>query len=177
MRPRGCLNPRVTVLPVASLGALVVVYVPLAIALSVVDVREHRLPNRLVLALTAAVLLVLASTAALSSAARPSCLSALVLGAVVAVLGIVVALLAPSLIGMGDAKVAPIIAAVCALLGADAVLAAVLGVAVVGGLIGIIALARTRDPRTRIPYGPVLLAAPLWGVLGAPVISGALGTT
>lgn len=165
-----------TVLPVASLVALAAVYVPLALALSVVDVREHRLPNPLVLALTAAVLVVIAATAALSPGARAACLFALVLGAVVAVLGIALALVAPGLIGMGDAKVAPVIAVVCALLGAEAVLAAVLGVAVLGGLVGIIVLARTRDPRARIPYGPVLLAAPLCGVLGAPVISGALGT-
>jgi len=165
----------VAALPLLAVVALLVVYAPHAVALSVVDVREHRLPNRLVGSLTASVLLVLAATAALAAPARPAVLFAIAIGLVAALVGLAIAAVGPQLLGMGDAKTAPAALATSAALGWDVLVAALLGIAVVGGAVGIVLLAATRDASARFAYGPVLLSAPLLGLVGAPFVRAALG--
>lgn len=164
-----------TALPSLAVGALAVAYLPLALALSITDVREHRLPNRLVAALTAAVGLVLLATAATVPATRSLCLGALALALLIGLLGIAVALLAPDLLGMGDAKTAPAVAAVACALGWDVLLGALLGCALLGGAVAAAVMIRSRSARTRMAYGPVLLSSPLLGLLLAPVVRAALG--
>lgn len=164
-----------SVLPMGAAAALLVAYLPLAGALSVIDLREHRLPNRLVLALTAAVALVLGTTALLVPGARGIVALAAILGGATAVVGIAIALLTPHLLGMGDAKTAPAVVATATALGWDVLAGGLLGTALLGGIAGIVTLARTGDARARFAYGPVLLAAPLLGLLLAPLVRGALG--
>lgn len=164
-----------TALPPLVLGALATAYVPLAIALSAVDIREHRLPNRGVAVLNAAVVLVLSVTALVVPAVRALCLGALGLALVVAVLGIGIALLAPDLLGMGDAKTAPAVAAVACALGWDVLFGALLGCALLGGVVAVAVMARTRSARARMAYGPVLLVSPLLGLVLAPLVRSALG--
>lgn len=165
----------VTAFPFPAVVALALAYLPLAAVLSVVDLREHRLPNRLVLALSGAVCLATTGIALLVPAARTACLSALVIALGAGVVAVLIALLAPDLLGMGDAKILPAVVAVAAVLGWDVLIGGMLGAAVLGGVAGIVAMAVTRDARTRIAYGPVLLSAPLLGLVLAPVVRTALG--
>lgn len=165
----------VSALPLPSVVALALAYLPLAAVLSAVDLREHRLPNPLVLALSVAVGLVTTGTALLVPGARAACLSALGIALGAGVIAVLIALLAPDLLGMGDAKILPAVVAVAAVLGWDVLIGGMLGAAVLGGMAGIIALAVTRDARTRIAYGPVLLSAPLLGLVLAPAVRTALG--
>ncbi|MCL6424096.1 prepilin peptidase [Brachybacterium sp. JHP9] len=150
-------------------------HLPFALVLSAVDLREHRLPNRLVAAMT----LCAVATLLIAGAADPGARTHLRFAVVVAVLcaagGIALALLAPQVIGMGDAKAAPAVALLAAACGPTALLAAALGIALLGGAAGIAVLLATRSGATRFAFGPVLLAGPYLGLLFAPFVESALG--
>ncbi|HJB09949.1 MAG TPA: prepilin peptidase [Candidatus Brachybacterium merdavium] len=167
---------RVIALPLLPLLALAAAYVPPASVLAWVDVREHRLPNRWVATLTVLVAVVLALIALLQPALRPTMRSAAVLAVVIGMGAVLVALLAPSVLGMGDAKTVPVVVATSAALGGEVLLASLLGIAVLGGVVGVVVLMISRRPGQRFAFGPVLLAGPLLGVLGGPLVARALGT-
>ncbi|WP_114854824.1 prepilin peptidase [Brachybacterium sp. YJGR34] len=159
------------------LAVALVVYLPPALVLSWIDGREHRLPNRWVAMLTVAVLLALALCALADPALRPTLRSAVLLALVLGAAAVLVALLAPPLLGMGDAKTLPVVVLMSASLGGEVLLASLLGIAVLGGFAGAAVMAATRRAGTRFPVGPVLLAGPYLGLLGAPWVAAALGTT
>lgn len=163
-------------LPLLPLLALAVAYLPPAAVLAWVDVREHRLPNRWVAALTVLVTAALALIALLEPALRPAMWTAAVLAVVIGTGAILLALLAPSVLGMGDAKAAPAVIAMSAALGGEALIASLLGIALLGGLVGLTVLLISRRAGQRFAFGPVLLAGPFLGVLGAPLVALALGT-
>lgn len=162
-------------LPLLPLLALAAAYLPPAAVLAWVDVQEHRLPNRWVATLTVLVAVVLSLIALLEPALRPTMRSAAVLAVVIGAAAILVALLAPSVLGMGDAKTVPAVVATSAALGGEVLLASLLGIAVLGGVVGAAVLLISRRPGQRFAFGPVLLAGPLLGVLGGPVMARALG--
>ena len=156
-------------MPVSSpllLAVLLVVYLPPAAVLAWHDGTSHRLPNRWVAGLTGGVGLALAVLALLVPALRPALSAASVLALVLGAGAILLGLLAPSLLGMGDAKTVPVVVLMAGLL-AGMLLAGVLG--------GIVLLA-TRRAGARFAVGPVLLAVPFLGLLGAPLVAAALGT-
>lgn len=161
--------------PLIAAAALLAVYLPHAALLAVIDAREHRLPNRIVASMSLGVLAVSGLCALLLPTERPGILAAIALAALAAVLGITMALIAPQLIGMGDAKAAPAMVLVSAAIGWDVLIGALLGVALLGGAVGTVLLLRARDARARFAYGPVLLAGPLLGLLLAPLVRAALG--
>ena len=158
------------------IAVLLAVYLPPALVLSWIDGREHRLPNRWVAGLTGAV----GSALLLHALAVPSQRGALRTAAVLALLlgagAILVALVAPPLLGMGDAKALPVVVLMSASLGGEVLIAGLLGIAVLGGLAGIVVLAASRRAGVRFAFGPVLLAGPFLGLLGAPLVTAALGT-
>lgn len=158
------------------LAVLLVVYLPPAVVLSVHDVRTHRLPNRWVGLLTGAVALCFALFALLVPELRGEMRTALLLALVLGGVAILIALGAPSLLGMGDAKTVPVVVAMSTALGGEVLIAALLGIALLAGLLGAVVMARTRRAGVRFPVGPVLLAGPFLGLLGAPLVAGALGT-
>src|SRR5690625_7804147 len=102
--------------------------------------------------------------------------SAAVLAVVIGMGAVLVALLAPSVLGMGDAKTVPVVVATSAALGGEVLLASLLGIAVLGGVGGVAALMISRRPGQGLALGPVLLAGPLVGGLGGRVVAGAGGT-
>lgn len=161
--------PEILLLP------LLAVYLPHAAVLSAIDGAEHRLPNRWVASLTLLLALVLGVLALLEPALRPLLGAAAVLALVVAAAGIGVALLAPQLIGMGDAKTAPAVVLMSTALGPEVLIAGALGTALLGGIIGIAVMIATRSGASRFAFGPVLLAGPFLGLLGAPLVRSALG--
>jgi leader peptidase (prepilin peptidase) / N-methyltransferase len=166
----------VTVTSPLLLAVLLVVYLPPAVVLSWVDGREHRLPNRWVGALTGAVTTALLLLALLQPPLRPELRTAAILALVLGLGAILVALLAPGLLGMGDAKSLPVVVLMSAALGGEVLLAALLGIAVLGGVLGMVVIAVTRRAGVRFALGPVLLAGPFLGLLGAPAVRAALGT-
>jgi len=116
------------------------------------DLAEHRLPNRLVhpgwpLAGIALV------TAAIERGAAP--VAALVAGVATAVALIGLAL--GGGLGMGDAKLAVPLAIGLALAHPARIAIAAPVALGIGAIAALVALARTRDRRARIPFGPPLL--------------------
>ena len=157
------------------IAVLLVVYLPPAVVLSWVDGRERRLPNRWVAGLTAGVGLSLLLLALMVPELRPGLRTAAVLALVLGIGAILVSLLAPPLLGMGDAKTVPVVVGMSAALG-EVLIAGLLGVALVGGAVGMAVIAVTRRAGVRFALGPVLLACPFLGLLGAPLVRAALGT-
>ncbi|MFC0674270.1 hypothetical protein [Brachybacterium hainanense] len=158
-----------------ALCVLLLVYGGQAVALSWIDGREHRLPNRRVGMLTLSTVLALGLAALIDPALRPLLRVGLVLAVLCAVAGIALALVAPQLIGMGDAKTAPVVVLMTSALGPFSLLAGLLGVALVGGVAGGLVWAISRRADARFAYGPVLLSAPFLGLLASPLVAAALG--
>ena len=159
-------------MPVSSpllLAVLLVFYLPPAAVLAWHDGTSHRLPNRWVAGLTGGVGLALAVLALLVPALRPALSAASVLALVLGAGAILLGLLAPSLLGMGDAKTVPVVVLMSTVMGGEVLIGALLGIALLGGAVGAVVLAVTRRAGQRFPFGPVLLAGPFLGLLLAPL--------
>lgn len=161
-------------LPVPAAAALALAYGPPAVALATIDMREHRLPNRLVTVLSAGVGGVLLVSAVLDPSARGTALIALALAVAVAVTGVLIALAAPDVLGMGDAKTAPAVVATCCALGWDVLIAGLCVVVLGAGLLAGVTAFRARSASVPVPLGPALLAAPIAGAVHAALGDGAL---
>lgn len=145
--------------PMAALGT----------ALVVIDLREHRLPNRLVLPLYPLGLGYAVALALGRGSLAP------VLGAVAsaAVLFGAFALLyrGGGGLGGGDVKLAGAVGVVTGAHGWEAAIAATVVAVLAGGLCALLLIALWRaDRRTRIPFGPFLVAGATvavgWALLG-----------
>lgn len=158
------------------IAVLLVAYLPPALVLSWIDGREHRLPNRWVGTLTVAVTASLLALYLLEPALRPALRTAALLALVLGIAALVVALIAPPLLGMGDAKTLPVVVLISTALGGEVLIGALLGIALLSGVLGMAVIALTRRAGARFALGPVLLAGPFLGLLGAPVVSAVLGT-
>jgi leader peptidase (prepilin peptidase)/N-methyltransferase len=138
--------------PSPLLPAYLVAAVP-AILLAVIDLRCLRLPDRVVgaVALTAVPLAVL----------RPERIGTALLaaGAVLTAYGIMAFL---GGLGLGDVKLAAVLALILGFAGWPAVLAGVLAPHLINGPIALFALVTRR--RTVLPFGPALLAGALIGL-------------
>lgn len=126
-----------------------------AVALSVIDLREHRLPNALTLTGAAVIL------AACAGCGRgpTGLLGAVALGG----LYLVVHLVAPAGLGGGDVKLAVGLGALTGALGAPVWLLAALGAPVLTALVGTAAALRRRGRLvgTAVPHGPSMCLASL----------------
>jgi leader peptidase (prepilin peptidase)/N-methyltransferase len=141
-------------------------FAALAVALSLIDVDVHRLPNALVLPAypVLAVLLVLDRDPA-------ALLRAGVAGLVLFTFFFALAVAVPGGMGMGDVKLAGLIAAMTAYLSWGAFLTGVLAAFVLGALVGVILIAVRRAGRgSVVPFGPFLLGGALASILGAAVL-------
>ena len=144
---------RVVVLELLAWLALVVIGARLA----VVDIAEHRLPNRLLLMLAVVSTALLAGASALS--ADPArFLRALICGSLVFAALLAAALLAPSGLGMGDVKLGFVTGLFLGWLGWEwAYWGTLLGFAL-GGSWAVILLVRRRGTlSTAIAFGPCML--------------------
>ena len=132
----------------AVAGAVVIAW---AAALSVVDLRERRLPNVLTL-----------SGAAVTTAGAPVAgrgVAALLGGPALAALYLVVHLAAPSGLGAGDVKLALALGALTGALGAGVWTLAALGAPLLTALAGAVAVLRGRG--SAVAHGPAMCAASL----------------
>lgn len=146
-------------------GPLVRTLVPLVaatgVALVVVDVEHHRLPDLLVLP-TLAVFVVVNVFGAPEKA-----LPMLLTGAAFFVVFFVLAMVSPSGLGFGDVKLAALVGAVLGRLDPTLSILWVLATGIAAGLwFGYLLARRQATWRTAVPFGPPMLVA-LWGVVVA----------
>lgn len=140
---------------------LVIPGIVLAVAtmpLVVIDLREHRLPNRITLPLVPAMLvsLLLASWGA---QAWPSMGRALLAGLVLTVVYLVLHLVYPAGLGLGDVKLAPSLGLLLGWLSWDAVLIGTFAAFALSALVGLaLVLTRRATLKTAIAFGPFMLA-------------------
>jgi leader peptidase (prepilin peptidase)/N-methyltransferase len=141
---------------VAAYGAFAV----LSVVLAVIDVRTHRLPDRLVLPAYPVAAVLLTASALLRG--EPGRLVAVAGGgAVLFLFYLGLRMLRPGAMGGGDVKLAGVVGAMLGYLGWDAVLGGTLAGFVFGGLFALVLLiARRARSSSAVAFGP-------WMLLGA----------
>ena len=131
-------------------------YVPVAVALVFIDLREKRLPNVLTLWSAAGVTLLLAIDAVLHG--WSPWLEGLASGATLFTIYLLMNLLTGGAMGMGDVKLALAIGVLAGYLGWFHVLLATLIAFMVGGLVSAVLLVTKRAGRkSTMPFGPFML--------------------
>lgn len=146
-----------------ALAWLAAVTVPL----SVIDVRTHRLPDRLVLP-GYVVVAACAATAALLTSDTGPLLRAGAGAGVWFGLFLVLRLISPAGMGGGDVKLAGVLGAYLGEAGPEAVCLGLLCAFVLGGAHGIVLLLRSRSRRdAAVAFGPWMLAGTWIGILTA----------
>ncbi|MDQ0578250.1 prepilin peptidase [Streptomyces rishiriensis] len=137
---------------------------PAGVLLAAVDFTAHRLPDVLTLPLAAAALALLGVAAMLPSAGG-SWTSALLGSLIVGACYLVLFLLSKGF-GFGDVKLALVLGAVLGWYGWAIVVVGTFAGYLLGALYGIVLIVTGRGSRkTRIPFGPLLLAGAFAGVL------------
>jgi leader peptidase (prepilin peptidase)/N-methyltransferase len=133
-------------------------------AISIVDLREKRIPNRMLLVAAPAVAVLL--VAGLLIRGEPGRLLAVLVGAAAMfALYFVIALIAPAAMGMGDVKLAALLGGALGTAGLTAWLVGLLAAFVIGGGVAVAALAAGRVGwRGNIPFGPWMIAGTLIGL-------------
>lgn len=125
------------------------------IPLAVIDLREHRLPNRLTLAMFVALAGLLVADAGITSDWQR--LGAAALGSLAMTALYLLLALVPNGMGMGDVKLAASIGLLCAWWSWSAWAFALFAAFAVGGVMAIIQLVRRRDRRAHLAFGPAML--------------------
>lgn len=143
----------------------------ISILLSVVDIREHRLPNRLVLP-SYAVASTLLITAAVLAADPERLLRAAAGMAILFAFYLGVRLASPSSIGGGDVKLAGLLGLYLGWLGWGELVLGAAAAFLIGGVhAAILLLARRANRRTRIPFGPAMIAGSWVAIAGAVAVA------
>jgi leader peptidase (prepilin peptidase)/N-methyltransferase len=133
-------------------------------AISIVDLREKRIPNRMLLVAGPAVAVLLAAGLLVDGA--PAKLLAVLAGAAAMfALYFLLALVAPAAMGMGDVKLAALLGGALGAVGLTGWLVGLLAAFLVGGLVAIVALFAGRVGwRGSIPFGPWMVVGTLVGL-------------
>jgi Type II secretory pathway, prepilin signal peptidase PulO and related peptidases len=134
------------------------------IALSIVDLREQRLPNGMLLAASPVVAVLLVAGVLLEGA--PQRLLWLLAGAAgMFALYFVIALASPAAMGMGDVKLAALLGGALGAAGLTAWIAGLLAAFLVGGIVAVVALVAGRVGwRGSIPFGPSMVVGAVLGL-------------
>jgi leader peptidase (prepilin peptidase)/N-methyltransferase len=144
-------------------------FAAISIALALIDLDVHRLPNVIVLPAYLVGAALFGTAALLTGTWQPlvtGALGALALGGFYLVL----ALVRPGGMGMGDVKLAGVIGLYAGWLGVPELLVATIAAALLGGLAGVGMLIAGRGRRAALAFGPWLLAGAWIGILvGAPL--------
>ncbi|MBU4215052.1 MAG: prepilin peptidase [Actinobacteria bacterium] len=151
----------------------------LGVALALIDLDVHRLPDALVLPSypVVAVLLVLAAANPGGGSDWPMLLRALLGGLLLGGIYFVLAVAKPGGMGMGDVKLAGLLGAASAAIGWGAFAVGSFAAFLLGGIAGIVLMVVGRaGRRTAIPFGPwMLLGAAVGAVWGEPLWAAYLG--
>jgi len=142
----------------------------ISLALALIDLDVHRLPNVIVLPAYAVGAVLLGAAAAISG--EWSRLATAGLG--LALLGgiyLALALIRPGAMGMGDVKLAGALGLFLGWLGLPELAVGAVGGFLLGGLAGVVLLLAGRSRRAKLALGPWLLAGAWVGILAGPVIA------
>lgn len=143
-----------TILTAAALTAIAVATIPLVI----IDIREHRLPNRITYSLAAITLL---------CAAGASNFTAVGCGLVSAIAMLLLSLLSRGGLGMGDVKLAVSLGTAAGLFGTATTVMTFTLAFIVGGIWALWGLATRRFVKqSSLPFGPALLAGFWLSIIG-----------
>lgn len=133
-----------------------------ALVLSAIDIREHRLPNRIVGPLAGAVAVWLIVLGVINDdLARTG--AAFLWG--LAVMGVFLVLAIVAGLGMGDVKFAWPLAATIGWFGSAAVQTALFGLILSGGIVGVVLMVTRRNTKFQLPYGPFMTVGLICGVV------------
>lgn len=138
------------------------------IALTVIDVQHHRLPNMIVLPSLAGITLLLAMSSLLTDAGPHWQQLWGVVGGAVTLFAIYlsVVMISPNAMGGGDVKLAPLTGALLGFFGLGCLIVGAAAAFVLGGLYSLALVAFGRDQRTsQIPFGPFMIAGTWVGVV------------
>ncbi|MFC5928101.1 prepilin peptidase [Cryobacterium melibiosiphilum] len=164
---------------ILGLGLMAVSFLYLtsiSVALAMIDIDTHTLPNVIVLpAYIVGGVLLAASALALGEPQR--LLGALIGGAALFALYLLLALIYPGGMGLGDVKLAGVLGLYLGWLGWGELFVGAFGAFLLGGLFGVILLAfRKAGRKSSIPFGPWMLAGAWVGIFAGDVLaSGYLG--
>ncbi|OJW01376.1 MAG: hypothetical protein BGO47_12955 [Microbacterium sp. 67-17] len=148
------MSPISTTLTVAAFAAFAVI----GAALAIIDIRSHRLPNRLV-ALAGASGLVLLAGAAVTGGGIDALLRSLLAALALFAAYLALRMFSAGGVGGGDIKLAAVIGLYLGWLGWGSVLVGTLAGFVLGGLCAAaMLLIRRAKRRTAIPFGPWMIA-------------------
>lgn len=142
----------------------------ISIALALIDIDTHKLPNKIVLP-SYGVAILLLTGAALAVGAVSSLGTALIGMCALGLLYLVLALAWPGGMGFGDVKLAGLLGLYLGYLGWPQLIVGAFAGFILGGLFGLILLITRRASRTAgIPYGPWMLAGAWVGIVfGGPI--------
>jgi leader peptidase (prepilin peptidase)/N-methyltransferase len=138
-------------------------FAAVAVALALIDLDVHRLPNVIVGPSYAVLAVLLALGADGGSLVRAASGAALLFA-----FFLLVALVAPGAMGFGDVKLAGVVGGMTAYLSWGAFLTAAFGAFFLGALAGLVLMAGGRAGRkSAVPFGPFMLVAAWGSILGA----------
>ncbi len=144
-------------------------FVAIGVALALIDLDTHRLPNAIVLPAYPISAALLGSSAAFSGQLQPV-LTALAGFALLGGLYLVLALVKPDGMGMGDVKLAGVIGLFLGWLGLPALAVGAIAVSLLGGIVAAVMLLAGKSGKHAVPFGPILLSGAWVGILfGDPI--------
>lgn len=139
------------------------VFAATAVALALIDLDVHRLPNAIVGPTYPVLAVLLALTADGGRLQRAACGAALLF-----TFFLIVAFVAPGAMGFGDVKLAGLVGGMTAYLSWGAFLTSAFGAFLLGAVAGLVLIAGGRaGRRTAVPFGPFMLVAAWASILGA----------
>lgn len=142
----------------------------ISVALTMIDLDTHRLPNAIVLP-AYPVTLVLLAVAALTAGHPGALLRAVIGGVILFTIYFVLLLIYPAGMGFGDVKLAGVLGMYLAYFGWGALAIGGFGAFLIGGLVSLVLLAARRVTRkSGIPFGPAMLLGAALGIIwGQPL--------
>ena len=157
---------------VAVVTAAYLYLAAISIALALIDIDTHRLPDSIVLP-GYVVMPALFATACVLGAEWSSLLRAAIGGLALYLFYLVLRLVRPAGMGGGDVKLAGVLGLSLAWLGWGALAVGAFAAFLLGGVFGLALIAARRAGRkTAIPFGPFMLAGAWIGILAGEAIAG-----
>ncbi|MFB9377822.1 prepilin peptidase [Kineococcus gynurae] len=143
----------------------------IAVALTMIDLDVHRLPDVIVLP-SYPVALLLLGTAAVTGGSGDAFVRALLGGSALFALYALIWIVRPGGIGLGDVKLSGLLGLYLAWWGWDVLLVGAFAMFVLGGVAGVGLLLRGRaGRRTRLAFGPAMLAGGFLALFAGPVLA------
>jgi leader peptidase (prepilin peptidase)/N-methyltransferase len=161
-------------LPVLATATVIVAYLyfaAISIALTMIDLDTHRLPNAIVLP-SYVVIAVLFAVACIEGAEWEALLRAAIGAAALYAFYFILRVIRPGGMGGGDVKLAGVVGAMLAWLGWGSLIVGAFAAFLLGGIFGVaLLLARRAGRKSAIPFGPWMLAGAWVGIFGGQEIA------